>query len=42
MADIIGNIIFFLSVVIIVILIGGIFYMFFDALRQAWKWRHRR
>ena len=42
MIDVIGNIIFFLSVVIIVILIGGIFYMFFDAMRQSWKRRHRR
>lgn len=39
MIDIIGNIIFFLSVVLIVILIGGIFYMFFDAIRKSWRGR---
>lgn len=37
MIDVIGNIIFFLSVVLVVILIGGIFYMFFDAIRRSWR-----
>lgn len=39
MIDIIGNIIFFLSVALVAILIGGIFYMFFDAIRQSWRRR---
>lgn len=34
MIDVIGNIIFFLSVVLVVILIGGVIYMIHDMFRQ--------